>query len=204
MMYCEARREPEQSLDDIEQYCDCEDCKEFRIPDESIMTPYVTLESIPKVEDHKPNYNFMRLVLYDFLRRSRREKMYYIVCNAFNEHYDKKPEWYKSLSWYKNVRKFLLRDDPDLDYLFVKEQDAAKHHLNFLVVSDFDFTKYHGKNRYHCKWDVQEIAVGNETGRLVCGTYMIKESKTRKFLENVDYVDTMAERFNRYVAKLKE
>lgn len=120
-----------------------------------------------------------------------KKRFYYVVVKPFDEGYKNYEPWFRSFKFNQNVERALLKLDPELQFICVKEKCAAKYHLNFLCHTSVNLTDHHDKNKYLTRWHVQELDNVNviETHKnceRVC-EYMFKESKDRRFVENNDF-----------------
>ncbi len=126
-----------------------------------------------------------RAHLYSTIKRTYENpaKWYFIVAKPFNKPYEKDPSWYLT----KGLDAIRKKCGKTQFALFTRETDAAKVHINGLIVSDsLPFSDGYNTNKY--KISVSALSGIDDRRRIL--DYITKESLDRTFIKYLDYLYT--------------
>lgn len=129
------------------------------------------------------NYNTLKAYYYPLLGRTYWTKgWYYLTFKPLDIPYAEDLKWYEINAIKKLYDKF--RPLSKIMWL-TREITATKIHINMLIYSESDLTKFHDKILYH-KVKVYSTPV-EYLGRFKVFDYIFKESKERYFMYGDDY-----------------
>lgn len=114
-------------------------------------------------------------------------RIWFIVASPYNRNYNKKQRFYQR-NCFDYLRKYFDLRLPQ-KYLMTKEVNAAKTHVNILIIdydSETDWFLYDNINTPNYRYSVQEVDDRQNSERVLA--YMIKESHERRFSKYSDFV----------------